>query len=232
METLLGRNFESKDSLRLDYSVKAGKAETHAREPLIWRVVLVLAAETALPGRAGRFSAVRKPQMRVFGAKPPPVQPPQGRSGKFRTRFSLVTTGAAGQSSGSRSPEAAQAAARSSPDPDTEPCRIRTPARDPERMLHPRLRRLRLGRSAARRQSGLAPSRRAEADSKASGRDAGGRSLRMVHQPRGAETAAVLPRKRVSGTSGPWETDWHSREGQFPQPKPKKNSPNQRFPRR
>ncbi len=50
--------------------------------------------------------------MHAFGAKPPPVQPSQGRSGKFRTRFSPVTTGAAGQSSGSRSPKAAQAAAR------------------------------------------------------------------------------------------------------------------------
>ena len=98
------------------------------REPLIWRFFLVLAAEFALPGCAGRFSAVRKPQMRVFGAKPPLLQPPQGRSGKFRTRFSLVIASAAGQSSGSRSPEAAQAAARSSPDPDTEPCRSRTPA--------------------------------------------------------------------------------------------------------
>ncbi len=54
-----------------------------------------MAAETALPGCTGRFSAVRKPQMRVFGAKPPPVQPPQGRSGKFRTHFSPVMTGAA-----------------------------------------------------------------------------------------------------------------------------------------
>ncbi len=37
--------------------------------------------------------------MRVFGAKPPPVQLPQGRSGKFRTRFSPVTTGVAGTTS-------------------------------------------------------------------------------------------------------------------------------------
>ncbi len=35
-----------------------------------------MAAETALPGCAGQFSAVRKPRMRVFGAEPPPVQPP------------------------------------------------------------------------------------------------------------------------------------------------------------
>ncbi len=53
--------------------------------------------------------------MRVFGAEPPPVQPPQGRRGKFRTHFSPVIASAAGQSSGSRSPEAAQAAARSQP---------------------------------------------------------------------------------------------------------------------
>ena len=98
------------------------------KEPLIWRFFLGFAAEFALPGCTGRFSAVRKPQMRVFGAKPPPVQPPQGWSGKFRTHFSPVIASAAGQSSGSRSPEAAQAAARSSPNPDTEPCRSRTPA--------------------------------------------------------------------------------------------------------
>ena len=98
------------------------------REPLIWRFFLGFAAGVALPGCTGRFSAVRKPQMRVFGAKPPPVQPPRGRSGKFRTRFSPVIASAAGQSSGSRSPEAAQAAARSCPDPDSEPCRSRTPA--------------------------------------------------------------------------------------------------------
>ncbi len=110
------------------------------------------AAEIAPPGCTGRFSAVRKPQMNVFGAESPPFQSPRGQSGKFRTRFSLVTTGAAGQSSGSRSPKAAQAAACSSPDLDTEPCHGRTPARDPERMLHPGLRRLRLGRGAARRQ--------------------------------------------------------------------------------
>ena len=176
--------------------------------------------------------------MRVFGAEPPPVQPPQGRSGKFRTRFSLVTTGAAGQSSGSRSPKAAQAAARSSPDPDGEPCRSRTPARDPERMLHlpPGLRRLRLGRNAARRQrpalgawqsatkprdaraphacrshdvrhqSGPDPPRRAEAGPKASGRDVGGRSLRMVHQTPGVgadETVKAFPRSRTGRTSEP-----------------------------
>ncbi len=113
-----------------------------------------MVAETALPGCAGRFSAIRKPQMRVFGAKPPPVQPPQGRSGKFRTRFSPVTTGAAGQSSGSRSPKSGASRCTSSPDPDSEPCRSRAPARDPERMLHPHpsLRRLRPGRGAARRQ--------------------------------------------------------------------------------
>ncbi len=56
-----------------------------AKEPLIWRFFLGFAAEFALPGCTGRFSAVRKPQMRVFGAEPPPVQPPQGRPGKFRT---------------------------------------------------------------------------------------------------------------------------------------------------
>ncbi len=125
-----------------------------AKEPLIWEVFLVLAAETALPGCAGRLSAVWKPQMHVFGVESPLFQPPQGRSGRFRTHFSPVMTGAAGQSSGSRSPEAAQAAARSSPDLDVEPCHGRTPARDPERMLHPHLglRRLRLGRGAARRQ--------------------------------------------------------------------------------
>ncbi len=75
----------------------------------------------------------------LFGVISPPVQLPQGRSGRFQTCFAPVMTGAAGQSSGSRSPEAAQAAARSSPDPDSEPCRNRTPARDPERMLHPHL---------------------------------------------------------------------------------------------
>ncbi len=52
--------------------------------------------------------------MRVFGAESPPFQPSQGRSSKFRTHFSPVTTSAAGQSSGSRSPRAAQAAACSS----------------------------------------------------------------------------------------------------------------------
>ncbi len=85
--------------------------------------------------------------MDVFGEESPPVQPPQGRSGKFWTHFSPVMTGEAGQSSGSRSPEAAQAAARSSPDLDGAPCHGRTPARDLEWMLHPRPH---LGRRAAR----------------------------------------------------------------------------------
>ena len=35
------------------------------REPLIWRVCRVLAAEIALSGYAGQFPAVRKPQMDV-----------------------------------------------------------------------------------------------------------------------------------------------------------------------
>ncbi len=137
--------------------------------------------------------------MRVFGAESPPFQPPQGRSGKFRIHFSPVTTGAAGQSSGARSPEAAQAHVAAE-----------QPLDDPERMLHPRPHpSLRQSRRAARclpgfmamcheisrcacsaryrsrdirRQSGPASSRRAEAGLKASGRDAGGRSLRMVHQ--------------------------------------------------
>ena len=65
----------------------AVSSKSLAREPLIWKGFLVLAAQIALPGCTSQFSAVRKPQMRVFGAKPPPVQPPQGRSGKFRTRF-------------------------------------------------------------------------------------------------------------------------------------------------
>ncbi len=52
--------------------------------------------------------------MRVFGVEPPPVQPPQGRSGRFWTCFSPIAARVAGQSSGSRSPEAAQAAACSS----------------------------------------------------------------------------------------------------------------------
>ena len=82
---------------------------------------LVLAAGVALPGCAGRFFAVRKSQMCVFGAESPLIQPPQGRSGRFRTRFSPVTASAAGQSSGSRSPEAAQAAACSPPAPGSGP---------------------------------------------------------------------------------------------------------------
>ena len=108
-ETVPDPLFRSPWSMQVgnQYSTCACEVRTEPREPLIWRVFLVLAAETALPGCAGRFSAVRKPQMCVFGAEPPPVQPPQGRSGKFQTRFSPVTTGAAGQSSGSRSPEAA-----------------------------------------------------------------------------------------------------------------------------
>ncbi len=67
-------------SLRGRHQIKPAIRELSLGEPLIWRVFLALAAETALPGCTGRFSAVRKPQMRVFGAKSPPVQPPQGRS--------------------------------------------------------------------------------------------------------------------------------------------------------
>ncbi len=39
----------------------------------------------AFLGGAGRFPVVWKPQMSVFGTVSPPVQPPQGRSGRFRT---------------------------------------------------------------------------------------------------------------------------------------------------
>ncbi len=54
-------------------------------------------------------------QMRVFGAESPPFQAPQGRSSRFRAHRSPVIASAAGQSSGSRSSGATQAAARSSP---------------------------------------------------------------------------------------------------------------------
>ncbi len=40
--------------------------------------------------------------------------------------------------------------------------------------------------------------------------------------PAGAEPAAVSPRKRAFAASGPPKTDRCSREGQIPQPKPKK----------
>ena len=126
----------------------AVSSKSLAREPLIWKGFLVLAAQIALPGCTSRFLAVQKPQMRVFGAVSPKFQPPQSRSSRFRTRFFPVIASAAGQSSGSRSPEAAQATARSSPVLDDEPCRGRTPARDPERMLHPRARTLAFAFSA------------------------------------------------------------------------------------
>ena len=49
-----------------------------ARKPLIWREFLVWLRKLTLSSCIDRFFAVRKPQIRVFGAEPPAVSAPTG----------------------------------------------------------------------------------------------------------------------------------------------------------
>ncbi len=86
-----------------------------------------MAAELPFPA-ADRFSAVQKPPNARFRGGTAAVSAPAGpvRQIPGTLLLSPVMTGAAGQSSGSRSPEAAQTAARSSPALDSEPCHPNT----------------------------------------------------------------------------------------------------------